>query len=379
MNQWSSFVAFAMILLLSRPSAAQVQPSFPKPSGPLDVGRIEIDVTDASREEGFTDDPSDKRRLLVSLYYPAAVPADGKHAAYGTPELAAVWPFFNEERRVWLSPGFASVPIADGRFPVLLFSPGIGNLTLYYSSLLYEIASRGFVIAALWHPYGTEVVAFPDGTVLRSNRAGGMNGVPPGEQGAKLERLGAVWADDQRFVLDQLAAWNTQHSVLRGHLDLQRVGAFGHSLGGAAAAQAAYVDRRIDAAINMDGAMFGTVTTEGSRVPFLLLEAERPRAQRRRAPPSRHDAGAGRWLDRVPRERASHDDRAQPRGALAEARTKQTQYIHDGPAVLHDGAARGEARGARRRRRSRADLQSDQYVDWRVHGGARAKSEVVEP
>jgi pimeloyl-ACP methyl ester carboxylesterase len=103
-----------------------------------------------------------------------------------------------------------------------------------------------------------------------------MNGVPPGEQRAKLERLGTVWADDQRFVLDQLAAWNTQHSLLRGHLDLQRVGAFGHSLGGAAAAQAAHVDRRIDAAVNMDGAMFGTVTTEGSRVPFLLLEAERP-------------------------------------------------------------------------------------------------------
>jgi predicted dienelactone hydrolase len=47
-------------------------------------------------------------------------------------------------------------------------------------------------------------------------------------------------------------------------------------LGGAAAAQAAHVDPRIDAAVNMDGAMFGTVTTEGSRVPFLLVEAERP-------------------------------------------------------------------------------------------------------
>lgn len=276
MKQWSSIVAFAVILLLSGPSAAQVQPSFPKPSGPFDVGRLEIDVTDASREERFTDDPTDKRRLLVSLYYPAAAPADGKHGAYGTPELAAVWPFFNEERRAWLSPGYASVPIAAERFPVLLFSPGIGSLTLYYSSLLYEIASRGFVIAALWHPYSAEVVAFPGGTVLRSNPAGGMNGVPPGEQRAKLERLGTVWADDQRFVLDQLAAWNTQHSLLRGHLDLQRVGAFGHSLGGAAAAQAAHVDRRIDAAVNMDGAMFGTVTTEGSRVPFLLLEAERP-------------------------------------------------------------------------------------------------------
>jgi dienelactone hydrolase len=275
-KQWSSITGFAVILLLSQSSAAQVQPSFPKPSGPFDVGRLEIDLTDASREEVFTAAPADRRRLLVSLYYPAAVPADGKHGAYGTSELAAVWPFFNEERRAWLSPGYAGVPIADGSFPVLVFSPGVGNLTLYYSSLLYEIASRGFVIAALWHPYSTEVVAFPDGTVLRSNPAGGMNGIPPGEQLAKLERLGAVWAADQRFVLDQFAAWNTQHSVLRGHLDLQRVGAFGHSLGGAAAAQAAHVDQRIDAAVNMDGAMFGTVTTEGSRVPFLLLEAERP-------------------------------------------------------------------------------------------------------
>jgi dienelactone hydrolase len=269
-------LAFTAILLFSSQAAAQVQPSFPKPSGPFDVGRLEVDVTDVSREEGFTDDRSDKRRLLVSLYYPAAVPAGGKHAAYGTPELIAVWPFFNDERRAWLSPGYAGVPAADGRFPVLVFSPGAGNLTLYYSSLLYEIASRGFVIAALWHPYSTEVVAFPDGTVLRSNPAGGMNGIPPGEQQARLERLGTVWAADQRFVLDQFAAWSTQHPVLRGHVDLQRVGAFGHSLGGAAAAQAAHVDQRIDASINMDGAMFGTVTTEGSRVPFLLLEAERP-------------------------------------------------------------------------------------------------------
>ncbi len=269
-------LSFTAILLLSSLAAAQVQPSFPKPSGPFDVGRLEVDLTDASREEGFTDDRTDKRRLLVSLYYPAAVPVGGTRAAYGAPELAAVWPFFNEERREWLSPGYAGVPVADGRFPVLVFSPGVGNLTLYYSSLLSEIASRGFVIAALWHPYSTEVVAFPDGTVLRSNAAGGMNGIPPGEQQARLERLGAVWAADQRFVLDQFAAWNTQHSVLRGHLDLQRVGAFGHSLGGAAAAQAAHVDPRIDAAVNMDGAMFGTVTSEGSRVPFLLLESERP-------------------------------------------------------------------------------------------------------
>jgi dienelactone hydrolase len=255
---------------------AQVQPVFPELSGAFEVGRLEIDVTDDARDETFTDDPADKRRLLVSVYYPAAVPTGAQHSLYGTAELAAAWPFFNNERRAWLSPGYADVPVADARFPVLLFSPGLGNLTVYYSSLLYEIASRGFVIAALWHPYSTQVVAFPDGTVLRSNSAGGMSGVPADEQNAKLARLGEVWAADQRFVLDQLEAWNQQHARLRGRFDLQRVGAFGHSLGGAAAAQAAYDDDRVDAAINMDGSMFGPVTSQGSRVPFLLIEAEIP-------------------------------------------------------------------------------------------------------
>lgn len=272
----TSLIAFAATLSLTRLIAAQ--PGFPEPSGPFDVGRLEIDVIDASRDEAFSDEPADKRRLLVSVYYPAAVAADTGHALYGTPELAAAFPFFDEERRAWRSPAYAGGPVADQRFPVLLFSPGLGNLTLYYSTLLYEIASRGYVVAALWHPYSTQIVAFPDGTVVSSNPAGSMGATAPGEQSIRLETLGLVWVADQRFVLDQLAVWNEQHAVLRGHLDLARVGAFGHSLGGASAAQAAHVDDRIDAAINMDGGMFGSVTTDpqGSRAPFLLMRAEVP-------------------------------------------------------------------------------------------------------
>jgi dienelactone hydrolase len=250
-KEWVSIVVAASSLL-SGLAAAQVQPAFPDLSGPFQVGRLEIDVTDASRDEVFTEEPADKRRLLVSIYYPAAVPAGAQHDAYGTPELAAVWPFFDEERRAWRSPGYAGVPAAEGQFPVLLFSPGLGSLTLYYSSLLYEISSRGFVVAALWHPYSTEVVAFPDGSVLRINAAGNMSGVAPDDQPAKLERLGSVWAGDQRFVLDQLDAWSTQHAVLRNHLDLRRIGAFGHSLGGAASVHAAQIDERIDAAAPTD-------------------------------------------------------------------------------------------------------------------------------
>lgn len=276
MHLFKQSLSIGIALLVCTPLRLEAQPGFPTPTGPFEVGRVEIDVTDSDREEIFTDDATDKRRLLVTVYYPAAATAGAQRASYGTPELAAAWPFFDAERRGWPSAAYSDAAAAEGRFPVLLFSPGLGNLTLYYSSLLHELASHGFVVAALWHPYSTQVVAFPDGTVLRSVPAGGVGGTPPDQQQAALARLGGVWAADQRFVLDQLAAWNAEHPRLGGRLDLERVGAFGHSLGGAAAADAAQADERIDAAINMDGAMFGPVMTEGSRVPFLLLRAEIP-------------------------------------------------------------------------------------------------------
>jgi dienelactone hydrolase len=264
-------------LVACAPPTAQVQPAWPDLSGPFEIGRLEIDVTDTARDETFTDDPTDKRRLLVSVYYPATVPTGAQHASYGSAQLVDVAPFFGGRRRdAWPSPSYSDVPVADGRFPVLLFSPGLGSLTVFYESLLSEVASRGFVVAALWHPYSAQVVAFPDGTVLWSNAAGGMSGVPAEEQETRHIQLCLVWAADQRFLLDRLAVWNEQHAQLRGRIDLERVGAFGHSLGGAAAAQAAHDDERIDAAINMDGAMFGSVTTEGLRAPFLLLVGERP-------------------------------------------------------------------------------------------------------
>jgi predicted dienelactone hydrolase len=307
-------------LVACAPPTAHVQPAWPELSGPFQVGRLELDVVDASRDEKFTDDPTDRRRLLVSVYYPATVPAGAQHAPYATPELAGVAPFFGGLRRdAWLSPSYANVPVADGRFPVLLFSPGLGSLTVHYESLLSELASRGFVVAALWHPYSAQVVAFPDGTVVWGNAAGSMNGAPAAEQEARHIQLCAVWAADQRFLLDRLAVWNEQHAQLRGRLDLERAGAIGHSLGGAAAAQAAYEDERIDAAINLDGAMFGSVTTEGLRAPFLLLVGEPPvmtDTQIQQAGWSREQADA--WIDAIANGHA---------GTIARSRDARSQKL----------------------------------------------------
>jgi predicted dienelactone hydrolase len=89
---------------------------------------------------------------------------------------------------------------------------------------------------------------------------------------------------DTRFVLDSLVALNAGRNPdaeqrrlpagLRGALDLSRVGMFGHSLGGATAAQAMYEDRRIKAGINLDGTMAGAVVDAGLDRPFMLVAAQ---------------------------------------------------------------------------------------------------------
>jgi predicted dienelactone hydrolase len=56
-----------------------------------------------------------------------------------------------------------------------------------------------------------------------------------------------------------------------GKLDMQRVGLFGHSLGGATSLQVCHDDVRCKAGIDVDGAPLGSVVAEGVNKPFMFL------------------------------------------------------------------------------------------------------------
>src|SRR5690606_15810825 len=76
------------------------------------------------------------------------------------------------------------------------------------------------------------------------------------------------------YALDVLTELNqTSGDRLSGHLDLDNIGAFGWSRGGATSFQASVDDARIKAAVNIDGTMFGrSIEQTGSTRPLLLLE-----------------------------------------------------------------------------------------------------------
>src|SRR5882672_11470224 len=104
-----------------------------------------------------------------------------------------------------------------------------------YAAQLEDLASRGYVIAAISHPYDGIVTLFPDGRKI--NYSDKRSPTTPSVEGeANLNQL--EWhASDIRFVLVELTRANLASSSappFGGHIGLSHVGAFGHSLGGIA-------------------------------------------------------------------------------------------------------------------------------------------------
>lgn len=159
-------------------------------------------------------------------------------------------------------------PAAPGRHAVLLYSPGSGDMRSASTTLLENLASEGFVVAAIDHTHEADVVEFPAGHLVKGSF------VDTGR--ASNTRELAVRVADARFVVNELGAIS-QHGLLRNRLDLSAIGMFGHSLGGATAAATMLIDTRIKAGADLDGSLYGPVASEGLARPFMFVGSSLPR------------------------------------------------------------------------------------------------------
>lgn len=277
----------ALIVALPLPTiSAQESITLPPLTGAYTVGKIDHHFVDRSRKETFTDDPDDVRELMTTIYYPASASSSAKPAPYGNDALksaASEWPGIAPERWSQIkTPMVSDAPFAPDQntYPVILFSPGLATLPVFYTTLLAELASNGYVVVSIARTYTTSLVVFPDGRSIRSNAAGtdvdGHRGDTFFDAQKRRAQINDVWVADIRFVIDQLKALNQENSLLSGHLDLTRIGLMGHSFGGSAGAQAAYLDNRIGAVVSMDSWLDGEVALEGISQPYLLMEPANP-------------------------------------------------------------------------------------------------------
>lgn len=258
---------------------------FPPLTGQYPVGKVDYYLLDESRPEIFSEAPDDLRELMVTIYYPADVPEGASPAPFtegalktAVADVLRLPGFFQDTVR---PQSFTNVAIASSptQFPVLIFSPGMGFMPLLYTPTLEEVASQGYIVVALSHPYSTSATVFPDGRVIKSSAEFGSRALSQitatatneDEFAAVVDQIGDVWTGDIRFTLDQLERMNAEDPFLTGRLDLSRVGVFGHSMGGGAAVEALHDDPRFVAAINMDGTLVGDSAGEGINRPVMLM------------------------------------------------------------------------------------------------------------
>ena len=261
--------ATACILLAVSCMFSYAVPMFrlPKPTGPYAVGTSILYMVDGSRIEDASPVRGAKRELVVQLWYPAE-PGQGKVAPYRRQEETT----FESSYQAVLPTNSrvdAPVALAGTPYPVLLFNPAWTGRRTQNTFLTEELASHGYIVAAIDHTYNSEPVAFPDGRVVWAIHK------PPIEvmintTPEELESIGMHETDkqsaDDRFVLNELAKLNQQQeSRWHGVMDTSNAGAFGHSLGGAVSVETWATDARVHAAINMDGWQFGTQAIKGAK------------------------------------------------------------------------------------------------------------------
>lgn len=266
----------------------KVKLDLPKPTGKYLVGKIDLHLIDKKRKDPWVKDRS--RELMISIWYPAQ--QKSKQKALYMERNAAKYYDENKISGLGIDSGLVDLsdtntnawigaPIVNKKWPVVIFSPGGSVPRNFGTVLVEELASQGYVVVTVDHPYDASVVEFPGGRIVTEKL--------PAHSPETILKIIDVRVKDIHFVVDQLASIqkgkNPDHqkrklpSGLHKSLDLTHMGIFGHSAGGATAAQTMYEDHRIDAGIDMDGTMGYMpdyplpVAQNGLKRPFMLMHA----------------------------------------------------------------------------------------------------------
>ena len=264
-----------LLRLLSIVAMSASAVMIPNPPGQYDVFYNTAKMIEKSRVDPF--DPKHRpRAVMTSIFAPTICEVDLKKIDYLPPATAAyysdLYGAYGLPNGSIQSISFQACPEPPKEqylhFPVVLFSPALGTTRLFYNALAQAVASAGYVVVSIDHPYDTEFLEFPDGSVITAANI----------SDAQVPLDVKTRARDVSFVLDQLSTKAGMAALLPGAgavgLKTRDVAMYGHSVGGAATAEAMHLDRRIVAGVNLDGSMFGPVVQHGLRGPFLLFGHE---------------------------------------------------------------------------------------------------------
>jgi dienelactone hydrolase len=215
-----------LVFLAISPALIFPQYKLPRVTGTHTVATVKYTYTDKNRIETFTN-TGENRKVNVEFWYPQ----DG-----------------------------------GGKYPLVVFSHGAFGIKTSNTSTFMELASNGYVVCSIDHPYHALLTTGADGRTVIVNQTffneviGINNGKYDDATSFKLEKNWmTLRTTDINFVLDTILAQakETGSDAVYQLVDTEKIGLMGHSLGGESSAQVARERNDIGAVVNLDADLGG--------------------------------------------------------------------------------------------------------------------------
>lgn len=185
--------------------------------------------------------------------------------------------------------------IEDKKFPLIVFNHGYFSYIEGNSFLLIELASQGYVVLTVGHPYEGTGTDYDDGTYTIADKSLANKMYHPYWRGilaaykltkykGTLQEQAELFEEFQnkycKFIGNRVDEWITDTNFAVEHakkefaqiLDLTNgIGIAGHSQGGAVAYKVCLTDPEYTCGINIDGGLFGDTQGLTMNKPFMQL------------------------------------------------------------------------------------------------------------
>lgn len=260
--------------------------NFPAPTGRYGVGTTELHLIDTNRKEA--NNPNFPRELMLHIWYPTSIKTESPKILYNADAIENYKEFIQLQSTIpaWLLTGFQktkiyarhnAVLVNGDLFPVIIVSHGSGPMIQQYTWLTEELASQGYIVIGINHPYMAARTRFPDGRCINSLMTTKRKEGKEIARAWKQEQFETA-AHDIAFVLNSISKFDTQSSwMFYKKLDLDHIGMAGHSSGGALTMYMCLKDARIKAGVAFDSGLRGNLNVVPLHTPFLEIVAKKSR------------------------------------------------------------------------------------------------------
>lgn len=254
------------ILLVVTPVWALPIVEIPPPTGPYQVATASLELSGEDRIESYGPNPGGFRRLVAQVWYPGRIPENAEPLSPWIADLDVVGPamaesfglpgFFLNHTRYTPSYSYRQAVPYRGEIPVIIYSHG---WRLFRNAAVHQmesLASHGYLVIAVDHTYGAVATAFPNGDVAHLDPEALPDHDEVGDEAfeeAAIQLL-ETFSEDLRLVIRGLEQGESgPFGWLAEMADLDRLGIYGHSLGGGAAVRTCLLETTCRVVAALDG------------------------------------------------------------------------------------------------------------------------------